>query len=229
VPVKKQRKYTLARWAVTGRDDIAVNAACQRIYDGMRRSTAADWKELCYLWSSDFRTHLTEKRWTGFCERLNAAEARWAKSEAPVAVAPQGGSVESRYIDIEMPTLRARLDRRRGLAIESLQFTGQCQPVIGGLRHGHFDDIALQADWYTGDCVFEAAGEHKITDLEWCAARIWKNVDGDTVVHGRIETPRGSLASISILRSIGRNGIAAVCASATSRFCRTRSIGRSFP
>jgi hypothetical protein len=193
VPVKKQRKYTLARWAVTGRDDIAVNAACQRIYDGMRTSTAADWKELCYLWSSDFRTHVTEKRWTGFCERLNAAEARWAKSEASVAVAPQGGSVESRYIDIEMPTLRARLDRRRGLAIESLQFTGQCQPVIGGLRHGHFDDIALQADWYTGDCVFEAAGEHKITDLEWCAARIWKNVDGDTVVHGRIETPRGPI------------------------------------
>jgi hypothetical protein len=74
-----------------------------------------------------------------------------------------------------------------------LQFTGQCQPVIGGLRHGHFDDIALQADWYTGDCVFEAAGEHKITDLEWCAARIWKNVDGDTVVHGRIETPRGPI------------------------------------
>ena len=32
VPVKKQRKYNLTRWAVTGRDDIAINAACQRIY-----------------------------------------------------------------------------------------------------------------------------------------------------------------------------------------------------
>ena len=37
VPVKKQRKYNLARWAVTGRDNIAINAACQRIYRGMLR------------------------------------------------------------------------------------------------------------------------------------------------------------------------------------------------
>ena len=35
VPVKKQRKYNLARWAVTGRDNLAINAACQRIYEGM--------------------------------------------------------------------------------------------------------------------------------------------------------------------------------------------------
>ena len=32
VPVKKQRKYNLARWAVTGRDNIAINAACERLY-----------------------------------------------------------------------------------------------------------------------------------------------------------------------------------------------------
>ena len=35
VPVKKQRKYNLARWAVTGRDNTAINAACERIYQGM--------------------------------------------------------------------------------------------------------------------------------------------------------------------------------------------------
>ena len=75
VPVKKQRKYNLARWAVTGRDNIAVNAACHRIYQGMLGRGDADWKELCYLWASDFRTHLTEKRWTGFRARLAAAEA----------------------------------------------------------------------------------------------------------------------------------------------------------
>ncbi|MBV9694244.1 MAG: glycoside hydrolase family 57, partial [Alphaproteobacteria bacterium] len=56
VPVKKQRKYNLSRWAVSGRDDVAINAACQRIYDGMCSDPDADWKELCYLWSSDFRT-----------------------------------------------------------------------------------------------------------------------------------------------------------------------------
>jgi hypothetical protein len=64
VPVKKQRKYNLTRWAVTGRDDIGVNAACQRIYAALkaRGGSDAEWRELCRLWASDFRTHITEGR-----------------------------------------------------------------------------------------------------------------------------------------------------------------------
>jgi hypothetical protein len=203
VPVKKQRKYALARWAVTGRDDIAINAACQRVYEGIaaaKHDTAA-WKELCYLWSSDFRTHITDSRWADFCARLRAAEEKYApashrKDAVPantLRFVPANGRAESRFIDIETPMLKARLDRRRGLAIESLQFAGQPAPVVGGLRHGHFDDIALQADWYTGDCVFEAPGEHKVTDLEWCEAHVWKDVDGDIVAHGLIATPLGPI------------------------------------
>ena len=195
VPVKKQRKYALARWAVTGRDDMGVNTACQRIHDGLVAQGAdqSAWKELCYLWSSDFRTHITESRWVKFCKRLRDAEARWAVAMNAPAPSPQGGAVESRFIDIETPMLKARLDRRRGLAIESLQFKGQDAPAIGGLRHGHFDDIALQADWYTGDCVFEAPGEHKVTDLEWCEAHVWKDAFGDTLAFARIETPLGPI------------------------------------
>jgi hypothetical protein len=221
VPVKKQRKYGLARWAVTGRDDIAINAACQRIHDGLVTSGGdeAAWKELCYLWSSDFRTHITQKRWDDFCARLSDAEqlynspppcgevgersdpggGRWMQFRA--APHPnfedefrpphKGEAIAERFIDIETPTLKARLDRRRGLAIESLSFGGA--PLVGGLRHGHFDDIALQADWYTGDCVFEAPGEHKITDLEWCEAHVYTNKSGDTFAQAVIETPRGPI------------------------------------
>jgi hypothetical protein len=96
-------------------------------------------------------------------------------------------------MSIETPMLSAKLDRRRGLAIEKLQFLNNIMPIIGGLPHGHFDDIALQADWYTGDCVFEAPGEHKITDLEWCEARIAKDAAGNAFVSARIETPRGPI------------------------------------
>ncbi len=61
------------------------------------------------------------------------------------------------------------------------------------MPHGHFDDIALQADWYTGDCVFEAPGEHKATDLDWAATRLRKADNGDVIVSGRIETPKGAI------------------------------------
>jgi hypothetical protein len=191
VPVKKQRKYNLARWAVTGRDNTGINAACQRIYEGMLAGSP-DWKELCTLWASDFRTHLTEARWTTYCARLKAAEAKWSAPRPPLAVA-QGAPHEERHIEITTPSLIARLDRRRGLALSSLHFTAQAAPAIGGLPHGYFDDIALQADWYTGDCVFEAPGEHKLTDLDWCETRIAQEANGDVIVHGTVHTPRGAI------------------------------------
>jgi hypothetical protein len=192
IPVKKQRKYNLARWAVTGRDDLGVNAACQRIYDGMRGTADADWKELCTLWASDFRTHITENRWAAFCERLRAAEARWGVA-LPAPVAAHGTAALDRMIAVKTAGVSARLDRRRGLALDAVHFAGHALPTLGGVPHGHFDDIALQADWYTGDCVFEAPGEHKVTDLEWAAAQSWTADNGDVFVSGRIETAKGAI------------------------------------
>jgi hypothetical protein len=194
VPVKKQRKYNLARWAVTGRDNTAINAACQRIHDGMvvGAPTPADWKELCYLWASDFRTHLTQKRWENFKSRLEIAEANWSSSLPPFA-APSGGPVADRHIVICTPTLSARLDRRRGLTIQSLHFKDHALSAIGGLPHGFFDEIALQADWYTGDCVFELPGEHKLTDLDWAETQLERLADGGVIVQGRVTTPRGPI------------------------------------
>ena len=195
VPVKKQRKYNLSRWAVTGRDDLGINAACERIYRGMIAGApqGVDWKELCYLWSSDFRTHITEARWTAYCARLKEAERRWAQDRSPSPFVRGGVQVQARHIEIETPALHARLDRRRGLALQALRFSGHPCATVGGLPHGHFDDIALQADWYTGDSVFEAPGEHKITDLEWCETQIGREADGSAVVFGRIQTPRGAI------------------------------------
>jgi hypothetical protein len=193
VPVKKQRKYNLARWAVTGRDNTAINAACERIFLGMTAgvSDGSDWRELCYLWSSDFRTHITQTRWEEFCARLEAAEQKWSSPLPSRLLPPPTEPISDRHINIETPTLSARLDRRRGLAISRLRFDDNERAVIGGLPHGYFDEIGLQADWYTGNCVFEAPGEHKITDLEWCDARISKLKDGSVLAHARTATPNG--------------------------------------
>ncbi len=199
VPVKKQRKYNLTRWAVSGRDDIGINAACQRIYRALKRAQASDddWRELCRLWASDFRTHITPARWERYCSDLVAMEARLVtappRSPPPIDV---GEAVSARFLDIETPKLRARLDRRRGLAIQYAAFAPDFVALIGGLPHGTFDDISLQADWYTGDCVFEAPGEAKVTDLEWAETWTEPLPDGGTRVYGKIATPLGSIVKI---------------------------------
>jgi hypothetical protein len=199
VPVKKQRKYNLTRWAVTGRDDIGINAACQRIHAALLRDAApdTDWRALCRLWASDFRTHITQARWDAYCAELSAMEARLGTgiNSFPATVPPKSpvriDGLERRFIDIETRSVRVRLDRRRGLAITQLAFNGDV-PVVGGLPHGHFDDIALQADWYTGDCVFETPGEPKITDLDWAETELWHEAR-DVLVLGRIQTPLGPI------------------------------------
>lgn len=195
VPVKKQRKYNLTRWAVTGRDDIGINAACQRIYVALTKQDApdSDWQELCRLWASDFRTHITQTRWERYCRDLAAMEARLGTAPAAPLPAPRGEQTTDRFIDVTTPTIRARLDRRRGLAIQTCGFAPDFVPLVGGLPHGTFDDIALQADWYTGDCVFEAPGEPKVTDLEWADTHIAQDKDGTIIVHGEISTPLGPI------------------------------------
>jgi hypothetical protein len=194
VPVKKQRKYNLTRWAVTGRDDIAINAACQRIYRAIANAKPRDpvWKELCHVWASDFRTHITEMRWKEYCAKLHAMEQRLSTQPSSATTPSQGQPVNDRYISVATDALSARLDRRRGLAVKWLAF-GNETPCIGGLPLGYFDDIALQADWYTGDCVLEQPGEPKITDLEWAETQIERDALGNTVVQGRIATPLGPI------------------------------------
>lgn len=198
VPVKKQRKYNLTRWAVTGRDDLAVNAACQRIYAALRKNPApeADWRELLRLWASDFRTHITEARWLNYCRDLHAMEARLGTIADKPLPKTDCEIVTERFIEISTPAIRARLDRRRGLAIQNCGFAPDFTPIIGGIPHGYFDDIALQADWYTGDCVFEAPGEPKVTDLDWASTRIERAADGAVIVHGEIATPLGPILKV---------------------------------
>ena len=75
-----------------------------------------------------------------------------------------------------------------------MRFAGHAQSRRRRPAAWHFDDIALQADWYTGDCVFEAPGEHKITDLEWCRAERWHKTRTATCwSSARIDTPKGAI------------------------------------
>src|SRR5262245_14890583 len=196
VPVKKQRKYNLTRWAVTGRDDIAINAACERIYGGLCiKASDADWKQLCRLWASDFRTHITDGRWKAHCAELHMMEERVCGKPVFFFKQKTAYEIKDRFVDVATGALSARLDRRRGLAVQWLAFGGD-PPCVGGLPHGHFDDIALQADWYTGDCVLEQPGTPKVTDLEWADAKIDQDGLGNTVGAGRIATPLGPIDKV---------------------------------
>ncbi len=193
IPVKKQDKYNIGRWAVSGRDDVGINTRCWRLYDRLRGSDdAAQWRELCALWASDFRTHITEARWAALQTDLTRREI---SGPPPAPAAPGASTVpdevtrEGRLWRVRAGDLDVVLNARRGLAIESFTDTRWGDVLLGTLEHGYFPTIELGADWYSGSTVQESPLRHKGTDLELVepvfarlengAIRAWATVDSD--------------------------------------------------
>ena len=179
LPTKKQAKYTILRWAVSGRSSFTINTRCQRIADRLAAdpaATAAQWKELCFLWSSDFRTHITADRWSAYKARLGRFEAALGLApDAPPAPAPAvpAAAAESRLLTVKTAGLGIALNRRRGLAVERCWLPDAPGDWLFGTLHlDHFDDILLGADWYSGNVVQQSPGAHQVTDLNPCAATV---------------------------------------------------------
>jgi hypothetical protein len=195
VPVKKQPKYNLLRWAVTGRDDTHINTRCHALARCFAENGASDeeWRELCYLWSSDFRTHITDTRWKTYLERLDrvvkqylgnagnahAGSAKAAENDGHLQAIPWGQIKKNAgTVVLHTDTVRVTLNTRKGLAIESAIFPAVSgEPLFGTLPHGFFGDIAHAADFFTGHVVMEIPGQHRYTDLAETTPQIWEDVD----------------------------------------------------
>ena len=207
IPVKKQNKYNVVRWAISGRDDLHINTTCWRIFAAIKNSnvtTSADWAELCYLWSSDFRTHITQSRWNQYRQQLVRYAERWdvnreellkhknAELKASKTRSKKIKVVRTgRFLDIHGERFQLRFNCLRGLAIESLiDHSVSDVSLCGTLHHGYFDDIQWMADFYSGHLVFEAPGRAKITDLNPVEPEI-KSFDKYVLIKGGIKTPLG--------------------------------------
>jgi Uncharacterized conserved protein len=169
VSVKKQAKYNITRWALSGRNDLLMNTLCFKRYQELMSASGSEeqWRVLCRLWASDLRTHLTGKRYEEL--PFNASQL----SSLPSVIA--AGREDARcYFDearrklhIATDKVRLVLNANRGLSIERLAFASQnFEPVIGTLSHGHFDHISYGADFYSNHLVMERFRERdRVTDL----------------------------------------------------------------
>jgi hypothetical protein len=203
IPVKKQPKYNVTRWAVTGRDDLTINTFCWKIYESLRDrdATDEDWRELCYLWSSDFRTHIAPRRWTDYRNRLGLALDPLAPSSLRDTIVPADRTAdpkvrlheEGRHLTVDTQRVTVRLDSARGLAIDALWLgDASGDPAIGTLPHGYYDDVRYAADFYSGHLVLEAPGQHKVTDLSPVIPKI-EQLEDRVEVTGTVATTLGPI------------------------------------
>lgn len=177
VSVKKQAKYNITRWALSGRNDLALNTECHRQYQLLcnnAQSTQSEWRELCRFWASDLRTHLTETRYQKL-STLPRAEGTKNPSAACVPLKPDSlhelnielhTDHERGHLRINSPEISLVLNMRRGLSIVSLRFHEQAEHICGTLAQGYFDHILYGADFYSGHLVMERFLQRdRLTDL----------------------------------------------------------------
>ena len=181
IPVKKQEKYNINRWALTGRDDLGINSKCYQIYERLiseKSENPIEWKELCFLWSSDFRTHITEKRWNDYKKQLEFANQNVIPENNNKASVEVSHSIpldepgvkcyenEGKII-AENIRIRLVLDKDKGMTTSrcTLKYLSE-KHLFGTLDHGYFEDISFGENYYSGHTVIERLGQHKIIDID---------------------------------------------------------------
>ncbi len=212
IPVKKQAKYNLGRWAVTGRNDTWINSMCHRMARHLETNGSENsdhWRRICELWATDLRTHITEERWEqARHDLIELAQELGLSLEYPLSV-PAGGQAEFQgdggievtrdsegiLLNIDTDTMRLVLNIRRGLTIHSLGFASDgFTPVVGTIPHGFFSSIELGADFYSGGVVVELAeGHRRITDLEWVEPT-YEQIGNELRIHAEISTSLGPIS-----------------------------------
>jgi hypothetical protein len=203
ISVKKQAKYNITRWAVSGRNDIALNTQSFQQFKRIEGSeNQRDWQDLCRAWASDLRTHLTDKR-----SKKIVIEAPKADLLAEVDWHSQDNNsiqLESdqkgKRIFITSKHVKLCLNTYRGLSIESLAFKDhEFIPIVGTLPHGHFDHIRYAADFYSNHTVIERYHERdRITDLDKTGFQTG-HLNGNLVVKTHIPTELGSIIKYYIV------------------------------
>ena len=152
IPVKKQLKYNISRWAISGRDDLWLNTKChdlaQRIANDPAKVHDRDFQtSICELWASDFRTHITSDRWEKLLSDIEVLESRlgqeterrvdpvaWQQGEAsttpvdPTITSETGTPFtidlnnKTGSLSIQTAALRVTFSLLRGLTVRELSF-----------------------------------------------------------------------------------------------------------
>lgn len=171
IKTKKQNKYNVTRWAVTGRDSMKMNSQCFLLYKSIKNIPESHlWERLCYLWGSDFRTNTTDEKYLDFRNEMGKALPNVKMVEQiPIQNKTNEKYVtheQGRYFEIETENIKLSLIKNKGLAINSLHFKKQQKfPCIGTIPQGNFENISYSADYYSMHTIIVTKEGHQITDL----------------------------------------------------------------
>ncbi len=201
ITVKKQSKYNVFRWALTGRNDLEINTICYELFERLKKEQSLDRrysKKICYLWSSDFRTHITEQRWIKYREKLDVLDKKTKflkfKSDSKKNITSKKNieyCIVDNYVIVSYDQTIITFNINKGLVIDSYcKSRIKSKNIFGTIRHGTFQDINWSADFYSGNLNFQSPGKAQVTDMEEIVPEII--IDNNKIIlKSEIHTSRG--------------------------------------
>tara|TARA_B100000965_G_scaffold350585_1_gene324568 strand:- start:1235 stop:3106 length:1872 start_codon:yes stop_codon:yes gene_type:complete len=165
--VKKQLKYNINRWALSGKNDFELNTKCYRLFNAMIKTETnqEDWENLCKLWSSDLRTHIENRRWEQSMILLESMEKKYLQPKKVKKLTAESDHkiLNEKIVQLTNEGNELKVDTYKGGSILNWRVDGK--DIMGTIPHGYFNDIAYAADFYSGHSVIEQQGEHIVSDL----------------------------------------------------------------
>lgn len=161
--VKKQSKYSLSRWSACGRGANYINTLCYNFFKNVYNQENI--KMLLQYWGSDYRTHITIKKWAKAVSYLKSQtilkEETYPKSK--IACDIQLKDFNDKLI-LEKDEFKIIFNRFKGMALDCIYKNGELLE-FGSVKHGDLDFISHGADFYTGTTILESTDIKKVTDL----------------------------------------------------------------
>lgn len=172
LPYKKQHLHPMTRWSVGGRDSVRLNTQCYRLYQELylleryahreRATTKVHqeisglWRELCFLWNSDFRTFTTEEKYDEFRHRMGVAMTGAARLKArfePQAPGPgqvrftnhSSSSSQSHPVSFTLPANGAGENGHLAYEIQLNNQSVPCQVTRSVPSHSGTRNLTLEA------------------------------------------------------------------------------------
>lgn len=187
VIVKKQPKYNINRWSLSGRDDQFQNMIIQKLSsklsDHSIKNSKDNIKKILSFSSSDLRTHITEKRWKKHQKALKTFTKKHklrlqnkqfssvtGNNSVPmhkILSYPEIAYDGNKYLSINTPQSKTTLNLLKGGAIQNLSFSQHnFRPTIISKSAGEYDSIKHGVDYFSSLLLAELPlNQKKITDL----------------------------------------------------------------
>lgn len=154
--VKKQKKYSLSRWAVCGRGSNYINTLCHQNLPHLN-------KKLLEYFGSDYKTHITYKKYTKAIKYLEKNRTLTQHSK-PRNVKKISLILFQRFAIFSQNDFKLQFNLAKGATLHSIHYKEQ-EYNFGSVLHGEFEHIDYGADFYTGTTSIESSCFPKATNL----------------------------------------------------------------